>query len=70
MIIEDELFKLLVEKGWTQTRLAEEAGVSIGTVHSYLNKKYKANIGTVELMLNALGYELGIRKKHGNDKAE
>lgn len=62
MIIEDELFKLLVEKGWTQTRLAKEAGVSIGTVHAYLNKKYKPNLGSVELMLDALNCHLEIKE--------
>lgn len=63
MNICEQLKLILWYEGKSQTWLANKAGVSVSTVNSYVNGRYKPNIGTVELLLDALDYELKIEKK-------
>lgn len=63
MNICEQIKLILWFEGKSQTWLANKAGVSVSTVNSYVNGRYKPNIGTVELLLDALDYELKIEKK-------
>jgi len=63
MNICEQLKLILWYEGKSQTWLANKAGVSVSTVNSYVNGRYTPNIGTVELLLDALDYELKIEKK-------
>lgn len=63
MNICEQLKLILWYENKSQTWLANKAGVSVSTINSYVNGRYKPNIGTVELLLDALDYELKIVKK-------
>ena len=63
MTVGEQIKLILWYENKSQTWLANKAGVSVSTINSYVNGRYKPNIGTVELLLDALDYELKIVKK-------
>ena len=63
MTVGEQLKLILWYENKSQTWLANKAGVSVSTIDSYVNGRYKPNVGTVELLLDALDYELKIEKK-------
>ena len=63
MNICEQLKLILLYERKSQTWLANKTGISISTINAYVNGRYKPNIGTLELMLDALDYELTLEKK-------
>ena len=49
--------------GISQAKLSEISGVHIATISAYETGRYIPNTGTVEIMLNAMGLELCVRRK-------
>lgn len=50
-------------KGWSQKELAEKAGVNVGSLWRYENNLTVPMLSSVEYLLEAMGYELVVRKK-------
>lgn len=67
MTVGEQIKLILWYENKSQTWLANKAGVSVSTVNSYVNDRYKPNIGTVELLLKAMGYKLKVVKDDGED---
>ena len=63
MQIGEQIKNILWYENKTQVWLARESGITPSTVNAYVNGRYAPNIRTVELLLDALGYELKIVKK-------
>ena len=47
----------------TLDQLADRSGVNRSTISAYETQKYAPNMATAALLLDALGYELAIRRK-------
>ena len=63
MRIGQQIKLLRLRQGMTQAELAEKSGVSLQTVSLCETGKCEPYLSTSELMLDALGCELCIRKK-------
>lgn len=48
---------------WTQGKLSDESGVAVHTICAYETGRYTPITETVNLLLNAMGYELSVRRK-------
>lgn len=51
------------ERGLTLAQLSELAGIDISTIWGYEVERHTPNMHTVELLLDALGYEVVLREK-------
>lgn len=51
----------------TQTAIAEKSGVSTQTIGAILHRRRSPSIYTALALLDALGFEMIIRRKDGND---
>jgi transcriptional regulator with XRE-family HTH domain len=54
----EELKRLREEKGWSQTRLAQESGVDRATINQVEGGRRSPTIATLELLASALGAEV------------
>jgi transcriptional regulator with XRE-family HTH domain len=54
----EELKRLREEKGWSQTRLAQESGVDRATINQVEGGRRSTTISTLELLATALGTEV------------
>jgi transcriptional regulator with XRE-family HTH domain len=54
----EELKRLREEKGWSQTRLAQESGVDRATINQVEGGRRSPTISTLELLATALGAEV------------
>lgn len=69
MFNKDNVIKLLELKGWTNYRLAKEAGLGQSTVHEIMNgKKTTPNSTTLQKMAMALGVSVNSFFDNNADK--
>src|SRR5215211_8490735 len=54
----EELKRLREEKGWSQTKLAQESGVDRATINQVEGGRRSPTISTLELLATALGAEV------------
>ena len=55
--IGEEIKRLREDRGWTQPRLAVEAGIAVSAVSQIENGRRSPNVGTLEKIAGALGVE-------------
>ena len=51
------------ERGLTLAQLSELAGIDISTIWGYEVERHTPNMYTVELILDALGYDVVLKKR-------
>lgn len=62
MDVKKTLNNLKDEFDWTYTKVSRESGVSYNTVLRVMHDNYDGTtVSTLELLLNAFGYELAIK---------
>lgn len=62
-MIGEKIKAIRKSKGWTQQKLAEKAGLNPNIVSYIENNQHVPRYEYIEYLLEAMGYELVVRKK-------
>ena len=70
MIIQKQIQDLMVERGWSEYRLAKESNLSQTTIANMFKRNNAPTLPTLEAVCNAFGLTLSQFFAEGNDPIE
>lgn len=68
MEIRKQIKNIMVEKGITQRKLSDISGIDFVTINSLINDRRDARLSSLEMVVEALGYEIVLMPRKNGDE--
>ena len=66
--IRKQIKNIMAEEGITQRELSDMSGISFVTINSLINDRRDARLSSLEMVVEALGYEIVLIPKNDGDE--